>query len=86
MWAIAREEKRRGAPFDGVGHFRLERIDLQMEFGGDRRQTCLSIETRQGPGEIDRMLVSGGVGEMIVTHGTSSRKPGIQDGPRGDKG
>jgi hypothetical protein len=57
-----------------------------MEFGGDRGQTCLSIETRQGPGKIGLMLVSRGVGEMIVTHGTSSRKAGMHDGSRGDKG
>jgi hypothetical protein len=72
IWAISSEEERRCASFDGLGHFRFKLMDLQIELDGNRGETCLSVETRQGLGKTGSLLVSAGKGGRILTHGTFS--------------
>jgi hypothetical protein len=55
-------------------------MELQIELDGDRGETRLSVETRQGLGKTGSLLVSGGKGGRILTHETFS-EPGT---PRWD--
>ena len=83
IWAISPEEERRCASFNGLGHFRCKRLDLQIELDGNRGETCLSVETRQGLGKTGALLASARKGGRILTHGTSP-KTRSGDGSRGN--
>jgi hypothetical protein len=70
---IAREEKRRSARFDGLGYFRLKRIDMHVEFGGDGGKTNLAVETGQGLVLAWLLLRGLRIGGRVLTHRTVSK-------------
>jgi hypothetical protein len=81
-WAIASKEERRCASFDGLGHFGRKLIDLQIELDGDRSETCLSIETKQGLGKIGALVPTARKGERILAHRTFSKIGNLRRIPR----
>jgi hypothetical protein len=73
IWAVASKEERRCASFDGLGHFGRQLVDLQIKLDGDRGETCLSVETKQGPSKIGALVPSAWKGERIFAHRTFSK-------------
>jgi len=82
IWAIASKEERRCTSFDGLGHFGRQLIDLQIELDGNRGETCLSVETKQGIGKTGALVPNARKGERILAHRTFSKIGNPQRIPR----
>ena len=82
IWAIASKEERGCPPFDGLSHFGRKVIDLQIEFDGNRGETCLSEEMKQRRRRSGALIPSARKGVWILAHGTVSKIGNPQQIPR----